>query len=60
MSLLHLYRKGKRSTYIGIVKRILSRAYEDAGYPPPTNVEVQKVIQKMGDSEKKKKTIICD
>jgi hypothetical protein len=28
MSLLHLYRKGKRSTYIGIVKRILSRAYE--------------------------------
>jgi hypothetical protein len=29
MSLLHLYRKGKRSTYIGIVKgSLLSRAYE--------------------------------
>jgi hypothetical protein len=53
MLLLHLYTKGKGNTSIGIVKRILSKDYEDAGYPPPTNVKKQKITQKMGDSEEK-------
>jgi hypothetical protein len=48
-----LYTKGKGNTSIGIVKRILSKDYEDAGYPPPTNVKKQKITQKMGDSEEK-------
>lgn len=53
MSLFHLYTKGKGNTSIGIVKRILSKTYEDAGYPPPTNVKVQKITQKMAILKKK-------